>query len=271
MKRFTSYLLLCCGLLFPCSLLAHGVTTEQIQRATEMIQREPQNPQWYLRRGELYRLNGNARAALEDYARAEKLAPQLCEVNFLRARLYFDAQAPEMTELLLSQFLQQQPHHTEALLLRAQAYTRLAARQSAIADYNLAIALQAEPKPEHYLARAELQLADKRPADALAGLAEGLEKLGPLVVLQQRALEIEVQSKRWNAALTRLDALMNQSPRRESWLVQRGEILWKAGRRAEAKASFTAARAAIAQLPETLRNTPAMRSLQVRYAQYLSQ
>ena len=73
-------------LLLPSLVLAHGVTSEQIRQITALIQREPQNPQLYVRRGELYRLSGNAKAALEDYEQAEKLAPQLLEINFLRAR-----------------------------------------------------------------------------------------------------------------------------------------------------------------------------------------
>lgn len=264
MRTLLSLLLLGGSLWLPAAVLAHGVTSEQIKQVTALIQHEPQNPHLYLRRGELYRRSGNARAALDDYAQSEKLAPQLSEVHFLRARLYFETRTPELAELSLDRLLAQHPQHTEALLLRAEVRAQLGATTQAIADYNAVLARHTQPKPEHYLARAELQLAARRPDDSLAGLEEGLAKLGPLVVLHQRALEIEVQRKRWDAALARLDTLLAQAPRQEFWLVRRSEILWQAGRRAAARQSRQAALAAIAALPDHLRHTLAMQQLQRR-------
>ena len=249
------------GLLLPLQLLAHGVTTEQIKQITELIQREPLNANLYLRRGELYRISGNAKAALEDYEQVQKLAPTMIEVDVLRARLSFDAKTPEMTQFVLDRFLKQHPTHTEALLLRAKANAVLGEKNAAIQDYSQALALLAHPKPDFYLARAELQLAVHHPEAALQGLEQGMAKLGALIVLQLMALDIEVNLKRWNAALTRLDLLTEQAPRKESWLIRRGEILWQAGRKVEAHQSINAGLEAISALPAYLQRTTAITEL----------
>jgi predicted negative regulator of RcsB-dependent stress response len=53
-----------------------------------------------------------------------------------------------------------------------------------------------------------------------------------------------------------------QSPRKESWLARRGDILAGAGREPEARAAYAAALAAIEALPRSARRTAAMVSLE---------
>ena len=86
-------------------VLAHGELSAQINQLTEKIKLDEKNANLYLQRGELYRLNGNAKAALEDYDRTQKLNPNLAEVDLARARLFFDAALPEMTEFSLKRRL----------------------------------------------------------------------------------------------------------------------------------------------------------------------
>ena len=100
-------------------VFAHGELSAQINQLTQQIKLDEKNADLYLQRGELYRLNGNAKAALEDYGRTQKLNPKLSEVDLARARLFFDAAMPEMAKFSLKSFLTSQPNHTEALILLA--------------------------------------------------------------------------------------------------------------------------------------------------------
>ncbi len=261
-RHYVIVLLLSCWL--PQLSRAHGITTQQLKQLTAQIQRAPNNADLYLRRGEVHRQLGNAKAALEDFDTVQKLAPERLEVDLYRARLYLDANVPARAQLVLNRYLKLRPNHTEAVLLRAQTNAQLGERALAIRDYTTALTRLTQPKPELFLARAQLQIETHQLDAAINGLDEGVAKLGSLVTLQLLAIEVEGKRKRWDAALTRLDGLAAQSPRKETWLVQRAEILLLAGRTNEAQQNLTAALQALAALPDHLRRAPAMQTLEAR-------
>ena len=268
LTKFSAIILLL--LLVPFQVRAHGVTSEQVKQLTEQIQRTPNNADLYLRRGELHRHLGNAKAALADFDKVQELAPERLEVNVYRARLYLEANVPEMAQLVLDRYLKLRPTHTEAVLLRAQTNAKLGEQALAIQDYTTALSRLVQPKPELFLARAQLQVEGNQLVAALTGLDEGIAKLGSLVTLQLMAIEIEVKRKRWDAALTRLDGLAAQSERKEHWLVQRAEILLQANRKDEAQQCLVAARSVIAALPDHFRRTQAIATLNAKAAEMLS-
>lgn len=88
--------------------------------------------------------------------------------------------------------------------------------------------------------------------------------LGPLVTLQSLAINVEVQQNRVDAALARIDKVMAQFPRKETWLARRGEILQQSGRNKEAAEAFQSALTALDTLPAGRRNVPAMVDLEKR-------
>jgi hypothetical protein len=54
------------------------------------------------------------------------------------------------------------------------------------------------------------------------------------------------------------------SPRKDPWLARRAEILERAGRRAEARATYRSALAALESLPPARRSAPATHELEQR-------
>ena len=119
-----------------------------------------------------------------------------------------------------------------------------------MAVFSRAIELAKEPRPEWFLERqrAQLALSGDRTAEALAGLDEGIAKLGELPALQLAAIDLETQRRDFDAALRRLDTILAASERKERWLLRRGDLLQSAGRPAEAQAAYLAARDAFAML-----------------------
>ena len=51
--------------------------------------------------------------------------------------------------------------------------------------------------------------------EALRGLDEGINQLGPVVTLQLLAIDLELRRKSYDAALTRLDLIAAESERKE--------------------------------------------------------
>ena len=243
---------------------AHEGLHEQIAAVSAEIKREPKNASLYLKRGELHRLHRDWDRAFADYNRAEQLNPRLDEVNFGRGRTYFDADKPQQARIWLDRFLVVRPNHVDALVTRARVLVKLNLSTAAATDYSRVIAQLAKAKPEYYIERAEALVAGGRNDDALGGIDQGIRKLGPIVTLQLFAIDLEISRKSYDAALSRLEQISAQSPRKESWLARRGDILLLAGRRDEALQAYKAAIAAIEALPPYRRATKATVELERR-------
>jgi tetratricopeptide (TPR) repeat protein len=248
------------------SLFAHGDLHEQIEALTAQIEQAPSNAELHLRRGELHQVHGDWPAARADYDKAATLAPGLPGVDLARGRLYFAVGAFGDARKVLDRFLAAAPHHVEGRITRARVLRSTGEPMAAVADFTRAIADSTQPDPDFYIERAEALAAAGHDhlEEALQGLDEGLKRLGYPVTLTLCAIDLEVALQRFDPALRRVDDILGRSPRKETWLVRRGEILEQAKRDAEARAAFSAALAAIDALPEHRRTTKAMVDLRAR-------
>lgn len=255
----------------PLSVPAHGDLHIQIQEVTRQIEKEPRNAELYLKRGELHRAHQEWDAAQADYDYVSTLNAKLTVVDLARGRMFLEANWPISAKVALDRFLAVHTNHVEGLTARARTLVKLDQRLAAARDYTSAINHSTEPRPELYLERAQA-LTTEGGAHwdaAIKGLDEGIKKLGPLVTLQLYAIDVEIKQKRFDAALNRLERVAAQSPRKETWLARRGEILQQAGRDGEAREAFQSALAAMDKLPPARRHVPAMVELEKRLQQAL--
>lgn len=247
-------------------LLAHGDVHMQIVALTEQIEKDPKSAELYLRRAELHRAHQDWDSAYADYERVSTLDPKLTVVDLGRGKMFLEANWPASAKVTLDRFLTIHTNNVEGFATRARAMVKLTQRLAAAKDYTAAIQYSTEPRPELYLERAQALTAEgtNHFDAALKGLDEGIQKLGPLVTLQLYAIDVEIKQKRYDAAIQRLDRVSAQSPRKETWLARRGEILQQAGRNAEARQAYEAAVAALNKLPPARRYVPAMQELEKR-------
>jgi tetratricopeptide (TPR) repeat protein len=252
-------------LLAPLAARGHEDVDVQIAALTARIQREPRNAELYFARGELLRARRQWDAALANYDRSAELNPRLTATDLARGLLWLEAGRPAAAVAALDRFLAGHPEHAAAHRARARALAQCGQRTAAAADLTRAIALEPNPQPEHYLEQARVLAAnsDGEVDTALRALDTGMAKLGPLVTLQLYAIELELQKKRYDAALARLETIAAQSPRKEMWLARRAEILEQAGRRA-ARAAYLTALAQLDALPAAIRAAGAMAALRTR-------
>ena len=250
-------------LLLTVSLFAHEGLHEQIAAVTERIAAAP-TAELYVQRGELHRLHGEWTEALSDYDAAQKLDPSFDVVDFARGRMVLESGDAKSALPSLDRFLARHPDHADAHLARARALVKLDRAAESIADYDAAIAHAPNLTPDLFHERANMLAGLNRIDDALRGLDEGMSRLGVVVSLQTNAIDLEMRARRYDAALARLDTLLRQSARKESWLATRADILQKAGRMEEAQAARREALACIAALPDRLRNSQMTRDLAAR-------
>ena len=250
----------------PLRLLAHGDLHEQILAVTEQIAKDPKNSELYLKRGELHRMHQEWDRAQADYDHAVALNPSLAVIDFTRGRMFLEANWPNSAKVCLDRFLLKHTNHVEGFIARARTLVKLEKPLDAARDFTTAIRYAPTGRPELYIERAQALTGagDKHYAEALRGLDEGIERLGPLVTIQLHAIDLELKRKQFDAALARLEKISAQSPRKETWLARRGEILLQAGRREEARAAYEQALKALDTLPPGRRNVPSMNELERR-------
>jgi predicted Zn-dependent protease len=214
----------------------------------------------------LHRSHQEWDAAHSDYEFALSLDPNFQIIDFVRGRLFLEANWLFSAKTALDRFLARHPKHIEGLTARARTLVKLGQRLPGVADYTAAITNASEPIPELYIERAQALTEEggSHLDAALKGLDEGIKKLGPLVTLQLYAIDLEIKQGRFAGALTRLDTVSSKSPRQETWLARRGEILRQAGRENEARDAFKASLKAMDKLPPSRRSVPAMVELQRR-------
>lgn len=242
---------------------AHPEIDEALGRLNTQIAASPDNADLYLERGELYARHDDLVAAEANYLRAQELAPKNPRLARAFGMLAFAKGELGEARRQFDAALAQRPDDAEALVLRARTLSALNDRAGALADFDRALALIENPPPEIYLERASLYPS---PRDALRSLEAGLERLGPVISLQLRVLSLEESLGLTEAALRRIDQLIAQTERKETWLKRRGDVLARAGRPREAASAYAAALEAIASLPAWLRESPETQRLAAELA-----
>jgi tetratricopeptide (TPR) repeat protein len=257
------------GLLIAPPVRAHGDLHEQISALSKQIEADPANAALWFKRGELHRFHEDYAASLADLRRAAEIDPKLEVVDLAVGRTHLAAGDARAAKDALDRYLDRRPGHADARIERARALVKLGDGPAAAEEYTKALAAVERPLPEHYIERAEALAGLGRIDEAVRGLDEGLKRLGPVVTLQLRAIDLEASAKNFDAALARLDAAAAPFPRRESWLARKGDLLVKAGRPGEARAAYAAALAALDSLPPARRAARATADLEKRLRAFL--
>jgi len=249
----------------------HGDAHVLILDINRQLEIRPKDAALWLRRGELYRLDGNWTNAIRDIDRARTLDPKLDLALLERGRVHFDAGQPSQATNHLTQFLTRHPSNSVALLVRARSLVWLGDHRNAIRDFSDAIRYSPDSGPDMYLERAAAcrSLGVGGLGEAISGLEEGLKMLGPILTLQIAAIDYELELKRWDSALMRLDKILENAPRKDRWLMRRAEILLLAGRDAEARENWKRARTEFEALPERMRTTRAGLQQAARFQEVL--
>lgn len=257
----------------PSQVYSHGDIHERIVELTKQIEQDSTNAALYLSRGELYRYHRQWDEALSDYDRAFGLDPALNVVDLARGRMMLEAGWFERAKPVLDRYLVRKPDNQDALIARARVLRNLKQNLAAAVDYTWALSHSAEPRPEHFLERAQV-LVEEGPeyvAEAIDGLDEGLRRLGQIVTLQLYAVELEVKCRNYDGAVQRLTSISKQAARKEKWFYRLGEVLRQAGRYSEAHRYYVEALSQIETLSERARNTKSTLALKARVRKALAE
>ena len=241
----------------------HGDRGEYLSDLDARIEAQPDSVPLLLERAEVHRRLGHRDEALADLDRVFAISPGRHRAHYLMGLNHLDARLFTEAESALRRFLENVPDSPSGHIALAEALTGQGRHVDAAKEYDLAIALQPTPVPDHFLARARAYRAAGEPhlAKAIEGLDEGMRIIGPLVTLQKLAIDTELARGNHTGAITRIDAVLATIDRKETWLVNKATVLSSAGRHGDAMDTFRMAREALNSLPRRVRSSPAMVAL----------
>ncbi len=237
---------------------AHPGLSQEISRLSLQIDKKPESVQLYLLRADLQRRNQHWDEAHADLLKADSFRVELDDtekamVDLGRGLVFMGQQRPVQALPYLNRAIAVRPDDVRARVARAKVFLALDKPLSAASDFQVAI--KHKPLPDYYFQQAKaLDIAGDIGA-AIQALDSGIKTLGNLRILADYAIELERKRQHYQAALSRLDKIIGRSPRKDSLLLKRGDILFESGDYHEAVASYEAAEAAIAALPLARRQT----------------
>lgn len=252
----------------------HGDFHKMVQGLNVEIKKDPKNAKLYFLRAELKREHENFKEAYADYAYAQKLDSTYPEVHIGLANLYYDTKKFEQALVEINQYLSRNPAQAASgYLLRARVFLELKKWTEADLDFDTVIRTTPYPNIDLYIEKAKAKEFTNPPQinAAIEDLDRAILAFGNNVVVQEYAVELELKRKNFDRAVQRIDLVLKDMPRKETWLFKKGEALELAQKKEAARDIFKEAQREISQLPSRLQNTPAMRELSKKLRQKLGQ
>ena len=259
---------LLCGCTHP--VWAHGNLDEAIAATTAEIAKQPTNAELLTSRAWLLAQHQDWSASHADLDRAAVLAPGSNSVALLRGEIFAMAGDWIKARKELEALVSREPQNSAAHGSLGRVLFSVGEFRASAASFGRAAEYSAQPDVSTFVNQSQAFESAHDPAGALKALDNGIARLGKLVALVVPAVELEVAAGRFDAALARIDALLEILPRKETWLVRRAELLEKAGRPDDARISWEKARKEFSALPPTRQSTPQMTTLGARIDAALS-
>ena len=268
--RFLIAFVLCAGALLSAAFAEDDVA-ESLEAINKQMLQSPNNPELYVQRGRLLSVAGKYDQALSDLDQANRLKPTP-QIDREKAQIYLTAGWHETGLEHASRYVSANAEDPEGRLVRARLLAKLGRIPEAGNDFEAALKNQKDPRLELYVEHAQvLSTEDGAYLDrALQTLNEGIQRIGPVVSLESAALEVELRQNRYDAALARVEGLINKMPRKDTWLARKGDVLVQAGKIDEARKVYQEALDAIAKLPARQRQLPATQQLETQLQKLIS-
>jgi predicted Zn-dependent protease len=272
-KKFFNKLLLTSAIILLASeTFAHGDIHHRIEGLGKQLAKSPEDTTLLIERGRLYIDAHQNRQAKRDFNKTLKLTPQNTAVYYYLAQANVDAKENSEALKNIDIFLQQENQdapRARGLALRGDILRVSGKPAEAANAYAESLQLKkTEALPDDYVRLADTYLeADaSNTTQALQVLDQGITQLGNLQALQQRAIDIELQSNQPQAAVKRIDQLISQNKPSPYLLLEKGKILKSMGELPKANETFKTAVAVIDEMSPIRRNTPAIQNVQADIA-----
>ncbi len=205
-----------------CMAFAHGTEVERDLLLEQQLRLAPTDPELHLRRAEAWWRQGRAVEAEAALLTAETLGATQRQTAPLKIRMR-RAAGDRLQALALCDAALTTGADAEMLRLRAELLTELDRHADAAAAYESLLSTAAA-NPDDVLDAARALRRAGASRHAVRVLDHAMARLGPLASFQQAAIEVEIDERRFDAALARLDMLLARNPRHGAWQIRRRQL-----------------------------------------------
>jgi tetratricopeptide (TPR) repeat protein len=243
------------------SVFGHGGYHERIAFLTAAVESKPSDPLLRFELANLQGDHGDLQLALLNLDRVDALAPGKFLTDLSRGQACLAAGEFTKAKEALNRQLVSHPECARAWLLRARAEHSMSQDLASLADYREALTRTTSPDPDLVQEVAGALATHGCEKEAAQVLTTGIEKLGRIPALVLRALDLEIATKNFDAALRRVEQAQHDAPRPEPWMARRAAILGQAGRIEDSRAAWKALAEHLDSLPDQERTSNAMSRL----------
>ncbi len=247
---------------------SHEEIPPAIEEITELIEDKPHNvAELFFFRGYFYLLQNDWRESLEDLNTAEKLSQgTISGIPLLKGMAWYTgselATNKDMKDerlhnslFYVDTYMEEQPEHPDATKLKAKTLAGLGRYNEAVITFREIISeIKQNPGPCYYILYADWLIADNRPKEAIEILEIGINQLGPVPTLLEKAIDIEIRLQDFSSALKRASILLTLPGRKEFNLVRKADILRLDGKDKEADKLYNEALMEIEKLSPIIKD-----------------
>jgi tetratricopeptide (TPR) repeat protein len=223
-------------------LRAHDDPEHEIEELTERIAKEGESADLLLQRAVEYQVIRKPGEAVKDLERAIQLEPDSAAIQRELGRAYFSTGKTNEALRVVTRGIDGDAKGADLaslLMVRVEILRARKEREKALNDADQAIR-EHPNNVEWYLARSQLQRTLKLKAERVRGLAEGIKETGSGVLLREW-IDALIEDGQHAAALEKIEAELNSSRLRSSWLIRRAKVRQATGQASGAKTDLEAA------------------------------
>lgn len=240
------------------SVFGHEGLHELIDAQKKKVEKTPSDPALRFELASLYGSHGELKLALKNLDRVDALAPGKFLTDLVRSQAFLVVGDYTKAKGALDRQLASHPENPLAWLLRARAERHLGQDEASLADFREALKRTPSPDPDLIQEVADALAARGFQGEAAQVLAAGIDKLGHIPSLVLRAIDRDIATRNFDAALRLAAEMQKDAPRPEPWMARRATILAQANRIDESRAAWKALSDHLASLPVPERTSRAM-------------
>ena len=257
MKYLISILFVICAI----GTYAHGDLDARIKKITKQIEKDPSNPDLYIKRGELYFQHEEYKNSIVDYEHANALGVSSIALDILFAQSYDKAGKYPIALDYLENVLKQEPDQVVSNRLKGNILVDQQHYLAGAKSLEHALQYSIKKLPEHYVGLATAYRAvesDESNQKAIQTMLAGVKELGDLPVFLNHLVSLYQEKGDYENAIKTQSKIIAISKRKEIPYLSRAKLYRLSNNISAAKDDLIFARKSINSLPRRLLNSDQM-------------
>ena len=247
-------------LMLSCVLFGHGELDKRIKEISIKILQDPSNTELFMTRGELYYQHEDYQLSIDDFKVCEDRAYVSDRLNLNFAKSYRLLKAYDQSDLYTNKILDDNPIHVLALKEKAKsAFDRGSFETSGMLFKSVITHVNETHADNYFEASSAYESCGTKEclSGALSIIDEGIQDLGPLLVLLDRGVSISLRLKDFSRAHEYQNRIIENANRKERSYYQKAILFQKQGKEDEAKLMFEKAYSSFNNLPDRIKKNKA--------------